>query len=90
MELTPHEKNLIEAIRNEAKNNSSDFTITLSFAGPGVRVRWESQGVQGNGAGASLDEAYQQAWQNHVQKVIRIVLAEKSQSESDPGSAELQ
>jgi hypothetical protein len=56
MELTFWEKMLIQATR------------TISFAGPGVRVRWESLGLQGNGAGATLDEAYEQASREHFEK----------------------
>jgi hypothetical protein len=89
MKLTRHEQNLIEATRHGAKDENSDLTITLSFTGPGVRVRWESHGIHGDGAGASLDDAYEQAWQDRLQKVGRIISAENSEPESDPGSTEL-
>ena len=89
MNLTFHEANLIEAIRNGTRANDSDLTVTISFGGAGVSVCWKSQGIQGNGVGTSFDEAYEAAFQDHLQKVGRIISGEPKQSQSDPGFTDL-
>jgi hypothetical protein len=84
MKLTPHEQNLIEAIRNAVMRESGDvLTITIGLERDGVCVRWESHGFQGNGAGSSFDEAYGRAWEDYRQKYGRVVDGEPAAGSSD-------
>ena len=68
------------------RNDFATFEVNMAAGHLGC---WKSQGIQGNGVGTSFDEAYEAAFQDHLQKVGRIISGEPKQSQSDPGFTDL-
>ena len=73
MKLSKWEGWLIKSLRNVAqrREDHEPVTLTITLSRGLIQVGWLSQGFQGNGEGATFDQAYQSAWEDQVDKYGR-------------------
>jgi hypothetical protein len=76
MKLSKHERYLIRTLRHvdEWVEGQEPLALTITLSRNLVRVRYETQGFQGNGEGHTFDDAYWLAHKDYSNKYMRVAL----------------